>query len=345
MASIFDQISKRLKGRDAQPGGPQIGRSQIQKAIQAKGGQVAGGVGPRASGIAADVTRDRTRAAAGQQQASGAMAAGQLQQQARTQAAQMAGAQRELQQRGQLARQDLVGRESISAAQRQAAEADAAAKRTAQEEMQQQQLESAYTTRLRQLEAQRDIALNDLFGEFGRSQQDLENRKDAAELEQMAHVMALSDRQYLDELDRIGKERNLRSDMAFREETARTVLGESTKNLMDDLEWTADFNAQQRDWERQLTQMSAGQAIELARSQIADSNRRAVVAGVGKILQAGTSYAVGEGLFDSPPAAGEAPGFSQPGFGQGYTKTAESAIMTPGSEDIGTNILRTTGNR
>jgi hypothetical protein len=281
--ALFDEISKRLASTE-RAGGPQVGQSQIEDVLRAKKGRAAGPQGPAATGLAAQATEQQPDALAGR------LAGAQLGAAAEAQKAQQGIQARGLEQQAQLGREQLATQGQITHDQLKASEEQARSRRTAEENMKLDSIQNTATQKLRELTSQRGLALDDMFQGFRQSNQELAFRKDAAELEQLGFTLAMSDRAYLDELNRVGRERQLTNDLRFREEMANLTFGAETAALADDLGFMEELNASNRIWEKELTKLSSGDKLDLARAMIQDSNRRQMWTGVGNIATAGLEY-------------------------------------------------------
>ena len=278
---------------------PQVGQTQIQDTLKAKGGKASmGGSLPQASALLQDSARQQAQGQMQQSNMLGEISRQGLQAQDQQQQSQFAAAQQGLAVDKEMARSGMQANEQRAAAIRDATEQDFRAKRSADENMRLDALQSTATMNLRDLTTQRKISLDNIFAEQKRSTQELEFRQDGAELEELAFNLALSDRAYMDELDRIGKERMLYSDLNFQEETARITLGEGLDNLRDDMDWGRSFNADRRQWEQEIATISLESAMEIARAEISGNNQRAAWEGIGQMASTGAKYATGG--YDTP---------------------------------------------
>lgn len=289
MATLFETLQQRM----AQPTTPTAEPEQagVQKLLRAKAGKAGGAAGPAASNLAEQATLATGAQATQQQAVSGAMAGQALAQQAAAQQAGTTQAQRELAARGRMAGAELLTKGTQARENLAGNEERASAVREAQAAQKIAVLNSQALQDLRKRTTDRGISLDNIFSQFKQSNQELEFRKDAAELEQLGFQMAMSDKAYLDELDRIGKERQMESTVGFNEEMNRVVLGENLNATLDDLNFKTAFNAQQRDWEKTLTNMGIDAKLELARAMIDDSNKQAMWNGVGNLAGEGAKAA------------------------------------------------------
>lgn len=331
MASLFDQISKNLSAVETPTQAAPQRASQISSLLAAKSGKQAATPAVAPTSLQQNVAAQQAQTAQQQQRLAGAAAGAQLQQQSGALSAQTAQAQQQQQQQGQQARLELGQRESITAAQREASEQDAASRRTAQENQRINSIQAQYKNAAADLAAQRDVTLNNIFGEFRRSNQELEFRKDAAELEQAAHVLALTDRQYVDALTMVGQERRLQDEIGFKQEAIRLELGENVLGALDEMEFNKAFNADQREFEVALTQMNGQQAVQLARAEIRQQASRNMWEGIGKIAQVGISQ--GAGMLGGPSV-------QQPGGGANIAASAFSSDPNA----LATTLMSDTGS-
>jgi hypothetical protein len=232
----------------------------------------------------------------------GRLAGAQLGAAAEAQKSQQRLQERGLEQQGQLGREQLATQGQISYDQLKAGEEQAKLKRTAEENMKLDQIQQGATQKLRELTSQRKLELDDMFTAFQQSNQELEFRKDAADLEQLGFTLAMTDRAYLDELNRVGRERQLVNDMRFREELASITFGANVAALADDLGFMEDLNASQRVWEKELTEMNANDKIDLARAMVRDQARRNQWTGAGTAATAVATHYAGQ-TAETKPAA------------------------------------------
>ncbi len=180
---------------------------------------------------------------------------------------------------GATARTQISTREDLTGMQRQATESTKTV-----------QINNAAEQKLKELASDRRVTSADLFQSFDHSNQELEQRKDAAELEQLGFLLAMRDKSYLDELERVGQERGLQDEMAFREESTRLAFGNSTSDLLSKLGFQSAFNSDEREFEKQLSGIDAEGALAIATSAIKDANNQAVVQGGIQTAKAGADY-------------------------------------------------------
>lgn len=278
MATLFDKL--------AQPQAPQLPtnqQSRIEQLLAAKKGKAAPTAAP-ISNVGEQVAADQAKTALQQQGLQTALqgAAANVQRQGLEQdIAQQSAAQQQqfnIQRQGMAAEagrnlSTLAGQEQL-----QTAEIDAAKQRKLRS------INSQAESQLRALAAQGRIDVDDLFADFKRSNQELEFRQDAAQLEQLGTLLALQDRKYIDELNRIGERRKLYDQSNWAKEKSRVIYGETLDGLMRDLNFQRGQDVSNRDYQRQLAQIDIDTAIAMANAAMRDEASRAM-------WEAGTSVA------------------------------------------------------
>jgi len=285
MATLFDKLSQ------SQTQLPVNNQSRIETLLAAKKGKM-GTASPAASNVLEQATQDQNKAQAKQAAVSTAIeGAGQQ--------AQRTGLENQIQQAGAAQQQAFdLNRQGITS--------DASRNQgglVAQEQMQNVELDAAKQRKLRGISAQAESQLrglaaqgrmevDDLFADFARSNQELAFRKDAAQLEQFGTLLALQDRKYIDELNRIGEKRKLYDQSNWAKEKSRIVYGDSLDALMSDLQFKRGEDITNRDFQRQLASLDINTALEMARANMRDNAQREMAtAGVSAIsTAAGTDW-------------------------------------------------------
>jgi hypothetical protein len=267
---LFDKLS--------QPAAPQLPtnqQSRIEQLLAAKKGKVAAAPAP-VSNVGEQVAGDQAKTALQQQGLQTALqgAAANVQRQGLEQdIAQQGAAQQQafdLQRQGMTSEANrnlgtLSGQEQL-----QTVELDAAKQRKLRS------INSQAESQLRALAAQGRMDADDIFADFKRSNQELEFRQDAAQLEQLGTLLALQDRKYIDELNRIGEKRKLYDRSNWEKEKARVIYGETLDSLMRDLNFQRGEDVSNRDYQRQLAQIDIDTAISMAEAAMRDEATRAM---------------------------------------------------------------------
>jgi hypothetical protein len=307
MASLLERI-EQLGAQGAQP--QQRG---LEKILRQKTGKARRRTGPAATtlGEQAAITagREAIREQTFQERLSGVQARGREEALAEEQALQ----QQQLRQQEQLEQERLAAQAAQTREDIQARERETRAKREATGARQINALNAQAEQTLRDLASQRNVQLNDIFSQYQFEATELEDRRDAAQLEQQAFLLALRDKDYLEQLDRIGRQRQLQGDLQFQDEMERLVLGDRLDNLLKEIDFKTDRSATQRDYLKQLRQIDIDSALEVARANISDGLERnkweSIATGTGGVAeQIGKGKEGAFGSFFSKPTKEEQPG-------------------------------------
>lgn len=286
--ALFDFMKKYQKPAIA---APQVSgtaeQDRIDKLLAAKGGK-ATPTTPAAGGVSlAPVTAAETANAALKQQAS----------QLQVQEAATGAAAANIEAAKKAGEEALAGKERMFQAQ-QAAEGtmagealasqatQARARMAAEEGITTDKINSKYNQALASFATERSVNVADILASFKQSSADLEYRKDVAQLEQIAHVTALNNRKYVDELNAIGQERRLKNDIEFQKEAARIINGGKLDALVDQYNWRAAYNKDERAFAEEMGRMDIEQALAVMNATIQADNQAAVASGAIKTVQA-----------------------------------------------------------
>ncbi len=226
MPTLFDELQKKL-GVSSTPALAAPQQQTIQNVLSAKSGKQTSGTGaPGASNLGEQSAIQQGQAASAQQAVQGAAQGAAIGAAADAQASKTATAKSALDSNATIANDALATAGSVATQQRGAAEAAATDSANFQEGQQTEVINVKADQALRQLAADHDLTVDNIFRDFHKSEQDLAFRKDAAELEQRGFLLAMRDKSYIDELNRIGSERDLSDKLNFKEEMNRVVLGD-----------------------------------------------------------------------------------------------------------------------
>lgn len=168
---------------------------------------------------------------------------------------------------------------------------------TAQEEQQKKEAQLARDQMLQQKNTI-DKALNqqvdDLLTKTAQSNEELEFRKDSADLEQAAFAIRLQNDKYTQELQLAGAERRLNQENSFREESIRLLFAEDLIDKKSAMEFGSLFNASEREFSRRLGQLDLNTALSLAKTEARTAAATQIFTGVLGAGKAGLKYAVGK---------------------------------------------------
>lgn len=293
--SLYDALQKRLNknniGALSEAAKTDVG--QQQAAIQAAGTGKAASDVPAAPSLAEQAAA--SGAFKGVQQAADAAASqasalGQAEQQeaAQTGLQQQALAEEMRQGQQQLAAQATTQRANLASQQSQAMQ-----RLDSNEEMRREKITMEAEQAVANLLSNKKLTENDIWQSFQQDERELEFRRDQAAIEQMGTMMALRDRAYVDELDRIGRQRRLDDQLSFEKESARLALGDQLALYLDKLGWAeADLTDNLRFAEK-LAQMDINQAWAMLKMASDAASAAQVASGVTGIASAGAQYAFG----------------------------------------------------
>lgn len=178
---------------------------------------------------------------------------------------------------------------------------------------------------------QNTIRKQQLFGEMSREGRKLDLDRDAATLEQMAHTLRLSDKQYMDMLESEGQKRRLDSDLAFKEELQKSILGSNSDLLKQSLGNKSVLAANDREFQQAIASMDINAALQMAANEAHDAQTAAKIGAAGSLANAGVS-AYGsqqEGKFDDNYKAYQDAGGKK--SYQGWQKEQTGPGMSPQS--------------
>lgn len=140
---------------------------------------------------------------------------------------------------------------------------------------------------LQELAINRNISLDNIFSTYERSNKELGARRDAAELEQLGFQLALRDKEYLDEINRIAAVDSLENEIAYRNETAKLVWGEELNNYLNQIDFQKGQDVDNAEWAKQLAAIDLDSAREVARMSAESTSQSAIYTGIGTIATAG----------------------------------------------------------
>jgi hypothetical protein len=289
MASLLETLQKRLAAPARKPVEQEINIEEVLKAKKGKGAAPSRGVA--ASQIGVGIARDIGEQALETQQQAGQLAAEGIAQQQAQVAEQAALGQEELasQQRiveaslaaqGLKARTGLIGSEELAGQQRAAAAGTQLAS-----------MNNKATSALQSIAADKGITMNNIFSDVKTSDKELAFREDAADLEQKATLLALQDRSYLDELQRIGQARRLDDSIAFSEELTQTMYDNDMLDFMNSINFRAGQDMKERNLKDQLAKLGNDQIIQMADLAAQAKNQEALYTGVGQVITTGLDIA------------------------------------------------------
>jgi len=125
-----------------------------------------------------------------------------------------------------------------------------------------------YSNSLKDLASQRGIAENDIFSDLNMQKKSLSADKFQAELEQRAHMLAMSDKRYVAQIQKTGELNNLRDSLAFKKEAMNLQFGESMKVLSQSFDNQRLLNADARQFKLEMAKLSIDDAMKIANAEL-----------------------------------------------------------------------------
>jgi hypothetical protein len=277
MASLLERIEQI--GADA----PQPQQKGIEQVLRQKTGKARRRKGPAASGLQEQQAITAGRQAIKEQTFADRLADVQFRSKEQALAEQQALQEQQAKQQQEIAQQRLSAEAAMTREGIRAGEEEAQIKREASTKSKTKDLNVKAESQLRDMASQRGVQLDNLFAQYQFDTADLEDRQDAAQLEQQAFMLAMQDRKYLEELDRIGKERQLQNDMRFSEELNSIVMEQNLNNLLDNLNFKVGRDVKARDFNEQLGQINIDMAIDIAKASTRDAMERQKWEAIGQL--------------------------------------------------------------
>jgi len=286
MPNLFDALQSLRNQPGTTSAQPQ--QDELQRIARARSGKAQVAAGPQASNLG----EQRAIAAGNTAQQGVALAGNQAAAQIEAGAAQEA-AQQNLQRQG-LAQQksqtlaDLGQRGTLAAEQMQGEREGAEQKLATRERMTTDQMRANASQTLMKLAAESDATVDNLFRNFKRQSKDLELRQDGAELEQLGFLYALQDKKYLEELDRVGRARQLSNEAAFRREAAEIAFGSELSSAADRILFERWRTQTESELQKELAQIDWKAAMEVMRAETKSEAVKQVGSGVGEAVKYST---------------------------------------------------------
>jgi hypothetical protein len=282
--ALLDDIKKRIGERKAGVTVPST-TDRAQKLLSAKSGKAAGPA-PALSRIGERVAAQAAQPSRTQEAAQTAGLLGAIQQQ---QAGEKTAAQSSMQRFTQ-AKEQMRGAGQRAGEARQAGTEQALSQLAGQESRAADKMAADYQRSVDQLASERGVATEDIFESFRQGDKELRYRKDAAYIEQVAHEMAMADKEYIQNLEMVGRERRLTDKLAFAEESAEIQLGSEMTRLLDELDFLTAYNEKDRDFEVRLKELDLDSAMRILETSTQQANMRSIVGGGGDVLSTGEGY-------------------------------------------------------
>lgn len=277
MASLLDRI-RQIGAAPAQP--QQAGIQQILRQKTGKAKQV---TGPKATGLGEQAAIQAGQAAEREQTFAERLQATQLRGQEQAIAESQQLQQQQLKQQRQLQQEQLGAQAALKREDLAAGQEEALLRREATIESKTRAINNQAEQRLRDLASQKNIQLDNLFSQYSFDVAELEDRADAAQLEQQSFLLAMNDKKYLDELQKVGQQRQLEDQLQFDREVQDIVFESNLNNLLSELQFKRGANTTRRQFNEQLAQIDIDMAVNIAQQTLRDEATRQMWQSAGTI--------------------------------------------------------------
>jgi len=300
MKTLFESLQEKLNAPQAPLAAQQ---KSLESVVAAKGGKATTGVGPASSSVGEQEALAIGQGAMGQQDTQAKLAGTQLATTAQQQGQAFKTAESEIAAQAAAGHDQLDTQKQLALEDRSATASMSKEKLEHEETMRTTAIVVASDQKLRELASEKGMSMDNIFRDFETSNKELLFRRDAAQLEQYGFMLFMRDKEYNDEISRIGRERDLTDTLNFQEESQRLILGENLSMVGMDLGFKRALNANQREWNEYLNNMSGADLMSVANAQAKDDAQAAQWAGGGAAAKGGLDYAVKkEAASDTKPA-------------------------------------------
>lgn len=139
---------------------------------------------------------------------------------------------------------------------------------------------------------------NSILQEFEQGKARLDNAKDKAKMEQALFGMRLANKKYTDQLEIEGRKRRLDNAVQFKEALMEAMFKEEMSLLKNNLEFKRKMSADEREFEKMLSNISLEMALNAAMQEAEAANVASTVQGFKSIVTGGMqgfeSYQTGQ---------------------------------------------------
>lgn len=283
--TLMDTLHKiRNRKPTAQPApmGAELGQQMRERQAGAKQA-----VGPAASSLG-----EQRQAAIGktqqqQQQVGANMQASALQRGAEQQEQALGTQRAQQQQQFTEAMKNLAGQQQVGALQRQAKGEETASRLESRGRMTTDQIMNNFSNAFDKLSTETGLERDKMFHAFQSSNKELEDRRDAAELEQVAFLHSMQDKAYLDEIQRISRQRQLEDDVAFQQTVLETTFGDDFQRGLREAGFTMDMARDDAAFRKEVAALDLDTARALIRAEAKSQATSNIISGVTTAVKAG----------------------------------------------------------
>jgi len=279
--SLASEIRNRLSGQGAAPAIAPVADANVlaKKIAQQQTGKAQTATGPKISNLDAETAAAQSSSKLEQVGQQAAVQGEAIQAASEQVAASLAAGKKDLAAKGQLKESSINLQQQLADMDRAARADESMARLSADESSRIRSINSKFSTTLDEMASARGIDTNDIFGQFERSNKDLAFRKDAAELEQLAHTMRMADTQYVDQITRVGKLRRLEDKLSFEREALELTLGAKQDILKQVLDFNWNEAMSDDEWRRELAKLDINSVIAISNAEERAANTKAAFEG------------------------------------------------------------------
>jgi hypothetical protein len=160
----------------------------------------------------------------------------------------------------------------------------------AESQMQQESAqEQSFKDRTASMHAEMDRNTDKMLRQFEMDSARLSDQEKASKMEDITRQMRLTNRSYIDKIERAAKKQQLTSRLERREALARAEMADNESLLKDDLAFKKLMGASDREFTEEIANMELGFAMDLAKSQSEQMNKQAKWQGIGGMMSGGIS--------------------------------------------------------
>jgi len=171
------------------------------------------------------------------------------------------------------------------------------AEMTQKTDIQQAQLEQARASTDGKYRRETDKIINDL----SRSGRELDLNRDAAKLEQLGHVLAMQDKQYVETLQLSGAKYRLTNELNFQVALQKDIWADMQGLFKDEIDLKKFLAMDQREFEQKLMKMDMKDAYKIFQMNQEAANKQAIWSALGMGGTAGAEYYGNTGTTTTTP--------------------------------------------
>lgn len=126
-----------------------------------------------------------------------------------------------------------------------------------------------------------------ILQEYEQGQKQLDVRRDAADLEQLAHRARMENTRYIDNLRALGEKERLSDAARFSEEMTKQVFGSNLDSLLDQMDWEEYMTMDDIEFQKKMESLDMDWALDVAKRAAEDEKTRGMYTGIGQAFSGG----------------------------------------------------------